>query len=57
MISVIIAIENLVSVKSDSKVSAINRKIDAVSRPLIGLLLFRYRSEALIECGFNLEAS
>ena len=41
--------------KSDSKVTALNRKIDAVSRPSIGFLSFSYRSEALIEYGFNLE--
>ena len=41
--------------KSDSKVAAPNRKIDAVSRPWIGLLSFRYRFEALVECDSILE--
>ena len=41
--------------KFDSKVSALNRKIDAVEQPRIGFLSFRYRSEALIQCDFMLE--
>ena len=41
--------------KSDLKLSALNRTIDSVSRPRIGLLSFRYYSEALTESGFNLK--
>ena len=41
--------------KSDSKFSALNRKIDTVSRSRIGFLSFRYHFEALIGCGFNFE--
>ena len=43
------------NLKSDFELSAQNRKIDTVSQPIIGFLSFRYRSEALIEGGFNLE--
>ena len=41
--------------KSDSKFSALNRKVDVVSRPWVGFLSFRYRYEVLIECDLNLE--
>ena len=43
------------TLKYDSKFYSLNRKIDAVSRPLIGFLSFRHRSEALIECDLNFE--
>ena len=44
-----------VLLRSDSKVSALNQKIDGVSRPSLGLLSLRHCIEALIECDFILE--
>ena len=40
---------------SDPKLSALNRKFDAISGPCIGLLSFRYIFEALAECDFVLK--
>ena len=45
----------LVFLKSDSKFSALNRKIHAASRPSIELMSFTYRYEALAEDDFILE--
>ena len=46
---------NALSYQSLIQVSALNRKIDVVSLPWIGLLLFKYPFEALVECNFILE--